>query len=279
MKFYNLEDVPVLRGDRVFKVSPIREAIACVIVYAGSATALYFGIWGGKDHHDLCFLAAIIALVGLLPVGLLRASLRPTNWLLRCNDEAMIVKYRAFENWRLPANGPQAFELKYSEVASAKIIKETRSEPELGRGGTTTSYVTYLALSLVNPDTAALEDHLQRERSIQPDGKTITSITMDYPVQTAPDGVVEIRWSGGISPSAHQAIEFLGSRIQILDKESRKTNLTHRRDATPEEEQQKIILLVKSGDTMAAAKLAQQAYGYSLSDAMNYVDKLEGAEE
>ena len=41
MKLYKIEEVPKLRGDRVFKDSPIREAIACLVFYAASAVALY----------------------------------------------------------------------------------------------------------------------------------------------------------------------------------------------------------------------------------------------
>ena len=101
----------------------------------------------------------------------------------------------------------------------------------------------------------------------------------DYPVETGPGGIVKIRWSGGVTPGAHKAIEMLGRRVQIGEAESREVDLTHHRDANPEDERVKILTLARSGDEMGAAKLAQQAYGYSLSDATNYEDDLLAGED
>lgn len=279
MKFYTLEEVPNARDDRVFKASPVGKAIVTTITYGLAVAALVAALEPGKplgiSHGAFYFFAVVFALFGLIPLGYFRASLRPTNWLMRCNSSGVILKYRAYENWKLPADSVQAVALDYSEIAWARLVKETRVTQGMDRrNANTTSFLTYIALGLANPDTAALEKHLADERNLRPDGRMVT---LDYPVQVRPGGIVEIRWTGGITPSARQALEYLSrQQVKITDEEKRHTDLTHHRDAQPADEQAKIIDLIKSGDEMAAIELARRAYGYSLTDATSFVQKLAG---
>ena len=108
----------------------------------------------------------------------------------RCNLSGVIVKYRAYENWRLPADTVQAVGFEYGEIAWAKLVKEQRTAPSMdGKHGNQTEYLTYIDLGLVNPKTSDLEANLDAERNLRPDGMMIT---MDYPVQVLPGGIVEI---------------------------------------------------------------------------------------
>jgi len=282
MKFYRLDEVPALREDQVFKVSPIGNGVATLIFYGLAGTCLVNAIGNthalGMSREAYYFIAVITGLFGLIPLRLFKASLRPTNWLMRCNDGGIIIKYRAFENWRLPDTDAQAVGLAYAEIAWAKLVKERRVSPSIDarRSGNKVAVLTYMELGLAQTDTSALEKHLSRERNLRPDGKMVFC---DYPVETGPGGIVKIRWSGGVTPGAHKAIEMLGRRVQIGEAESREVDLTHHRDANPEDERVKILTLARSGDEMGAAKLAQQAYGYSLSDATNYEDDLLAGED
>jgi hypothetical protein len=205
------------------------------------------------------------------------STLKPTNWLLRCSSSGVLIKYRSFYNWRFPADDVQVVGLDYSEIAWARTVKEKRLTPNMdGKGGAQVQFLTYLDLGLTNPDSSALEANLQRERSLSPDGMVTTR---DYPVSVSPGGIIELRWSGGISPSVAKAIQYLSQRVKITTGEKRTTDLVHHRNLTPEEERGKIIELAKSGDEIGAAKLAQQVYGYSLTDATNFVDKLMGEDD
>jgi len=283
MKFYRLDEVPVSRDDQVFKESPTINAVAALILFGIAITGLILGLekWHpqGLAPWAPYFAAAVFGLIGLFPLFNFRASLKPSNWLLRCNLSGIIIKYRAYENWRLPADTMQAVGFEYGEIAWAKLVKEKRTSPSMeGKHSNQTEYRTYIDLGLVNPNTSDLEANLQAEQSLQPDGKIITIITRDYPVQVLPGGIVEVRWNVGIRPSAHKALEVIGRRVKIADPEHRKTDLTHQVNANPEEERAKIIALAKSGDDIGAVNLTQQVYGYSLSDATEFVDKLMGRE-
>jgi len=219
----------------------------------------------------------VTALCGLAAwycFSVFRASLKPTNWLLRCSSTGVLIKYRTYLNWRFPTDDVQVVALDYSEIAWARTVKEKRITPSMdSHASSQVQFLTYLDFGLTNPDTSALEANLQRERSLSPDGMVTTR---DYPVSVSPGGIIELRWSGGISPSVTKAIQYLGQHVKIAAVEKRSTDLVHHRDLTPEQERGKIIELAQSGDEIGAVKLAQQVYGYSLTEAHDFVEKLMG---
>jgi hypothetical protein len=276
MKFYSLSNVPLSRDDLVIKSSPVSKAMATIVMYGIAGTCLVMAI---RDIHPrgmtpgaLYFFAVVLALTGIIPYKLFRASLNPANWLLRVTSSGVMLKYRAYENWRLPADDIQIAAFDYSEIASAKLVKEQRTTPSSsGHGGNVTCFITYIDISLVNHDTSAFETHLQAERKKQKDGMMIF---LDYPVHVLPEGIIEIMWSSGIIPSAKKIVAILGRSIQILETEHRKTNLTYNRNLSQSEAQEKIVALAKSGEKMAAAKLAQRVHGFTLGEATTFVDNL-----
>jgi hypothetical protein len=282
MKFYKLGEIPIRGDDQVFKVSPPGKGISFILFSAIAIAALGLGIGGGKQFGldlPLAFyyvVAAAFGLLGWIAFTAFRASLKPTNWLLRCNSSGVIIKYRSYLNWRLPATSAQAVGFDYAEIAWARTVKERRTSPGMGRHNAPESvHLTFLDLGLFNADTSALEAHLRAERNLKPDGMVIS---LDYPVQVLPGGTVEIRWSGGIKPVVAQAIKYLSQHVNIVAADSRKVDLTHSRNAPPAEELAKIVELVNSGDEFGAVKLTQQIYGYSLSEAEDFVEKLQGGD-
>src|SRR5579862_2382062 len=107
MKFYRLNEIPTRSDDRVFKASPANALIGFIVFLAIGITLLLFGVSGAKIHganvpSGLLFYggAALCGLIGWIAWGQYRARLKPTNWLLRCNSNGVIIKYRSFENWR-----------------------------------------------------------------------------------------------------------------------------------------------------------------------------------
>jgi hypothetical protein len=277
MRFYKLDEVLIGRDDVVFKESPIFNALIALVAFGIAIAAIGCGImqWPRNIGHVFPYVfGGFFALFGLIPFANFRASLRPSNWLLRLQLSGFIAKYRGYENWKLPADTLQAVGFEYGEIAWAKLVKETRTTPNTdGKAGFQRSWLTFIALGLANPDTTELEANLRAERGIQPSGRMIV---MDYPVQVRPGGVVEINWGSGIRPSATKALAALGQRVKILETEHRITDLTHHAGANPEEEKAKILYLAQSGDHFAAVRLARQVYGYDLTQATQFVNTLTG---
>jgi hypothetical protein len=276
MRFYKLDQVTVSRDDQVFKVSSTSQTIGLVITSAIVLTLLVFAIRNGIHHRVVpAFFSAVfggmIGLFALNSYGSLRASREPTNWLLRCQGGGLLVHYRSYRNWRFPADTPQVVGWEYPEIAWVRVAKERRTVPSMTHGGNSseTHFMSFVELGLVNPDTTELEKYLSADRSLSAGGM----IVMDYPVQVLPGGIVQMSWSG-MHPPAHQAVECLGRQVKTAETAHRVVDLVHHSKAPPEEERQKILQLVRSGDVIAAVTMARQVYGYSLTEAHTFVEKL-----
>ncbi|EEF59123.1 hypothetical protein [Pedosphaera parvula] len=286
MRFYKLSEIPIGSDDQVFKV-PSRGGFIWVSLYFGIGMALlWFGISGAKIYglkipRGLFFYggAAICGLLGRAAWWNWRARLKPTNWLLRCNGSGVIIKYRSYENWRFPAEDVQAVGFDYSEVAEIRKSRERRDAPSLGgsRRNQTQEELTFLVFHLVNTDTSALEAHLQAEQKAEPPNGRWKF--WDYPVEVLPGGIVQVRWSFSagytIHPSLDTAIEYIGRYVKTGVAESSKVDLTYRKNLTPEEADANILKLAKSGDKLGAVKLTRQVYGSTLSEAVEFVERLE----
>ena len=275
MKFYKLSEVPIQNDDRVFKASPIGAGISFAVILAIAIAALLCGIHGvdGLNAPRIIFylVAATFGLFGLFAFHSFRASLKPSNWLLRCHRSGVIIHFRSFLNWRFPADDVQAVGFDYSVIARVRTVKERRNSPGLGGNTRTqTQQFTFLDLCLVNADTTALEKQLQQEGNLEPQG---IMISRDYPVQVKPGGIVELRWNN-ISPSARKAIQHLGQHVKIAGADARQVDLTHQGNLPPGAEDGKILELAKGGDEMGALTLTKQTYGCSLSEAKDFVAKL-----
>ena len=161
--------------------------------------------------------AATFGLFGWFALGQFRACVKPTNWLLRCHGSGVIIKYRSFQNWRFPAENIQAVGYDYSEIAWARVVKERRVSPGLGRN-TQSQVLIFLDLCLANTGTGALEARLQAEQKAEPEGR-LKTIARDYPVEVLPGGIVRLRWKRDqpVVPQGHPisqpACERCGRRL------------------------------------------------------------------
>jgi hypothetical protein len=276
MRFYKLDQVTVSRDDQVFKASPTFQTIGLLITSGICLTLLVFAIRGGIRHGPptffYCVFAGMIGMFVLYGYGSLRASRKPTNWLLRCQGGGLLIHYRSFRNWRFPADTPQVVGWGYPEIAWVRVAKERRIVPSMSAQGNSseTRFVTYVELGLVNPDTTELEKYLSADRNLS---TGVGTVVEEYPMQVLPGGIVQMSW-GGMHPSAHQAVECLGRHVKIAETDHRVVDLVHHSNRPPEEERQKILQLVRSGDVLSAVTMARQVYGYTLTEAHEFVEKL-----
>ena len=284
MKFYRLTEIPPRSDDVVFKASTT-GAFIWPIAYLGiGIVLLLFGL-SGEKIYGLNLPPAFFTYVGGPIFGLLawaafgnlRARLKPTNWLMRCDSSGVIIKYRSFKNWRFSAEDVQAMGFYYSEIAEVRLVREQRTIPGVDRN-TVNQYLTFLDFYPRNADTSELEAHLQAEQKAEPPGNFKT-IYRDYPVEVLPGGIVRLRWSISagykISPSPKKAIEYLGRYVKTAAAGSAKVDLTYRSDLSPEEGDANILKLAKSGDKTGAVKFTRQIYGSTLSEAVAFVEKLQ----
>lgn len=277
MKFYTLKEAPTARDDVVFKASPF-AALVGVFVFLVFAVALFVlgirgGIHGPRVHFPAplaYWIGGLCALIALFCLASFRARLKRSNWLLRCNQSGILVKYRYYGNWRMPADDVQVVGLDYAEIAWARKTNDERTTFGLS-GEKQTHWLSFLDLCLVKPDTSELQARLDAERHREWSVRVLL-----YPVEVLPDGIVRVSWKGcggGRNPDA--ALRYLGRFVRIADPVSGRTDLTTPSiTLTAEEQDARIKKLLQSGDRMGAIKLTREVYDCSLSDAVAYVEKL-----
>lgn len=291
MKFYRLSEIPYRGDDLVFKASMAGIFIWPVVYFGIAIALLVLGIDGTKIYglqipSGVLFYggSAVFGLLGWVASGQVRARMKPTNWLLRCDGSGLIIKYRSFMNWRLPAEDVQVGEFNYSEIARIREVRKQRTT--FGAQHSTSrslQYVTYLDICLANDETSDLEAHLEAERKAESPGRfgalNYKSNVLDYPVEVLPGGIVRLRWSKSagykIKPSLTKAIAYLSRYVNTTATISQKVDLTQPSNLSSEEGDTNILKLVKSGDKTGAVKLTRKIYSCSLSEAAAFVDKLQ----
>ena len=141
-----------------------------------------------------------------------------------------------------------------------------------------------------------LREYLRQERLREP-GKTfwptlpprgnrqqvIKSRYLHYPVRLVDDNLIRIDWKShriSIVPNVDKAIKILGDRVRILEQERdiEVNDFTSLESLDADHQEQMIRQLGESGDTLAAAKVVKDLYGYSTTEAVKYVRKLLGGE-
>jgi hypothetical protein len=283
MTFYRLKEIPP-RGDELVCRAPATWALIWPIIHAGIGIALLLrGIRGGLIHGlgistgVFCYGgAAVFGLLGWAALGQLRARTKPSNWLMRCNSSGVLIKYRSFLNWHLPAEHVQVVGFDYFEIAEIRTAREKRHFTNDNPAGYD-KYLTYLELRLVNADTSALETRLEAERAAEAPGR-FKSRSLDFPVEVLSGGLVRVRWKQsagyGTTPSLVKVISYLSPYTKTTASVSR-NDVKAPRSLTPEEADNRILGMVQTGDKMEAVKCAREIYGCSLSEAVAYVEGLQ----
>jgi hypothetical protein len=280
MIFYKLNEIPNGTDDKIFKAAPLYKCIPVIVFWTIGIAGLVIGIHGGLKGHghfnDISaeggyWIGGTFCVMGFLFIGMLRGALKPTNWLLRCSSTGVIIKYRSYLNWRLPADDIQAVGFSYSEIAWVRKTKLRREAPRMSRGSST-EYLTFLDFCLINLDTSKLQKHLEAERN-----RKCNTLYLSYPVEVLAGGIVRVQWKGLVDyllPGQGRAIKWLSQYVKIAATDSSKTDLTRNTKASRTEEDDKIYQLVRNGDKIGAVELTRQIYGCSVTEAVQFVEKL-----
>ncbi|HWF20379.1 MAG TPA: hypothetical protein VG754_14000 [Verrucomicrobiae bacterium] len=275
MKFYNLENAPMDRKDLVFRKSRVMAAVPAIICLGIALMALLvalkiINVPKGFPAVIACLIAVFMGLIGLAFFAQFRSTLKPTNWLLRANQGGVLIKYRSFLNRKLPATDLQVVGIEYSEIDWARKAIEKRTSLGMGNANSGKSEtLKYLDFGLL-VETSALAQNLQAENRSE---SAASSHWEDFPVQLMDGGIVRIKWNG-VVPHLRCALKEIERHAKIQDAESSSTDYVTARNLAPDELKAKVLKLAASGETMAACELARKALRCSLTEAVQYVEKV-----
>jgi len=271
MQLMRLTDVPSTRHERIFYHSRFGAVAGGLLILA-----VVFGLLGFGWMKSVwpAYLGAVVVFLCLLIFHqLILARFRPSNWLLRLNDDRMLIKFRSYLNDRFPQYDLTVVFLPLSEIRSAKLVREKRElKDNRGHAGTTTKRRKYVELE-VSGDCRQLAEALAKERERVFKGKDIASARYeDFPVRfTAPDRI-QIDWT--VVPRAQTLLDALTRHTLVRPAEAASKDFANLENLPRKQQEARLLELAESGDKIAAIAMARQLYSYDLTTAKRFVEEL-----
>ncbi len=205
MNFYRLAETPPPIQDVFFRESRLTKGLFFLICLVLSAILAFVGYQGGipgGESDDLevpsflaYWIAGVLAVLALVALSGLRASLKDTNWLMRYDGARLFIKYRSYLNFHLPEEDPVVAEIALSEINWIRAFREKRLLPGSERQKREVQSWTYLDICLNHEDTEKFREYLQQERQRWPETTGVSkSRRGHYPVRLVENDLIRIDW-------------------------------------------------------------------------------------
>ncbi len=289
MNFYRLRETPPPIQDVFFRESRLSKGLFFLICLVLSAILAFVGYQGGIHGDDFEFpsslaywIAGVMAILALVALSGLRASLKDTNWLMRYDGARLFIKYRSYLNYHLPEEDPVVAEIGISEIKWIRAFREKRLIPGSQRGKRTVESWTYLDIRLNHEDTEEFREYLKKERQRWPETTGVSkSRRGHYPVRLVENDLIRIDWKShqtSITPNVKKTLKILGEKIETqAQKADRKVSDYTALEGLDEEQQKQMIReLVEGGHRISAVKVVENLYGSSTTEADAYIRELLG---
>lgn len=277
MQLLRLSEVPLRDQDRSFCYSRARALCGAVLALLAAALAIYIGS-AGQSWLGY-YLAGVILIALLLYHKAIIARFQPTHWLVRMTDDGLFIKFRSYLNGHFAADDHVVVFIPYSEIAAAKLVHEVQRVPDRdgpNQPAETTRRRRMVELEL-NGDSRSLAIAIASEQD------TVLAKTRigaerpstryhHFPVRLPTMKRLLIEW--GVVPSAQEFLETLGRHTPVRPEESATTNLTISDQLNCKEQEDRLLELLESGQKVVAISEARRLYGYTVTEAQDFVDKL-----
>ena len=274
MQLLRLADVQTSPSDRVYSYSRTRAAVL-VLVVSGTVAWLVFHAVTARWKAGY-YIAAVIFLFILLGLRFITARFRPTNWLVRANDQGIFIQFRSYLNYHFPPEDLTVVFLSYGEIRSARLIRERVETPDPQKHGTTTQYLRYAELEIagdVTPLAKALDAEITEKAPMEKRwyGRSSTEY-QDHPVRMPSPRYLQLRWQ--VVPGVKDFLETLRPYTTIADPISLTQDFANLQGLRREEQQRRLRELNERGEKIIAIYLARKLYGCSLAEAKDMVEQL-----
>ena len=277
MQLMRLADAPLDRRDRVFQYSKPR-AVAGALLLSGIAFGVTLFGWL-KGLWLAYYVAAVIVIYLLILQKLFTARFRPTNWLVRMTADGLFIKFRSYLNHGFPDEDLTVVFIPYSDIRSAKLIKERQELPDRDQANRKASTVRtrrFVELELAdNMDrlAAALTNESKRVFAKPNQGGAAVSARYQHlPLRLSSPNTVRIEW--GVVPAARNLLDALTRHTLVRPASNTAKDFAHLEGLQRKEQEARLLELAESGDMIGAVALARQLYAYDLTTAKEFIDSL-----
>jgi hypothetical protein len=277
MEILRSADVPSDRRAREFRYSRFRAGTGATILAVAALALIAFGRL--NNAWIPYYIAGVIIVTLLIFHNLVTARFRPTNWLVRMTDAGLFIKFRSYLNYRFSDQDPTVVFIPYSEIRSAKLVKERQTIPDRDEGNrraTTTKTRRFIELELSGNSeqlAGALAGESKRvfARSFE-GGANVSTRYQHLPVHLTPPNHLRIEW--GVVPNAQTILDALTRHTLVDHAAAVSKNFVNLDGLSREEQESRLLELAQSGDMIGAVTMARTLYAYDLATAKNFVESL-----
>ncbi len=262
LRFYRADEVRERPGEVTFRARALPYILATVVASALAAALLFSPVIAeALGAEPLPAAVGYLGGGGLAMLALwflsgLRASLRPSNWLLRAAADGLHVKYRSYLNYKFPTEDPVVAFIPRQEVA---WIRVRRRDSERTTEGETMVWRRFLEIKLHGDDTSELSERLGDERQrTAPGVMGWKTKVLHYPVRVLPDAIVQLEWRSpgtSIRPGIDRVLEILGRWYTVADALDEHQPPPGKLDRAQQEA--RLIEMTERGEVMNAIVLAK----------------------
>lgn len=276
IRFYSQDNLPFRYGDVVFRQSRWTKLLPLGIsLLLGIAVPVALAHL--KNAPWLYLFAVAMLIVPRAFWQSFRRSLLPSGWLMHYRPEGLLIKFRSYLNVHFPPEDTIAFELPAREIAWIRKAVEKRA---WSRGGGGTSYQRVVCLDIMpaGTDLSDLKRCLATERQVKGrTGRYSSSRYLHYPVRVLDSGVIRLEWEG-ITPRIGKALRILSQSLPVRPEEGSDSDLASPAE-TPAGLEAQVRQLLESGQKMEAIRRVRIVRDGSLTEACEFVKRVEGASE
>ena len=275
MQLLRLNDVPVSQRDVVFAYSRVSATSGALLLFLVSAGLIVFARI--KGAWPAYVVAAFMILCVLIYQKVIIARFHPANWLVRMTDNGLYVKFRSYLNDHFDAQDFVVLFLLFSELRSARMVKERQEVPDQNpRSRTTTTTKRILELELAgNTVELAVALGAERERVFGKMPRTNGRMSTRYqhfPVRLASPTLLRIEW--GVVPKLQTLLDALTRHTLVSASAEEKKDYTQLENLDRKEQEARLLELAESGDMIGAIAMARKLYSYDLTTAKQFVESL-----
>jgi hypothetical protein len=207
----------------------------------------------------------------------LLARLRPSNWLARMRNDGLLIQFRSYLNYHLPADVLTVVFIPYQEIRSARLVRErTKIQDHDGVSTQTTRLVELELAGDLTPLSNALGIESARPAPQEKTwyGKSST-LYKHYPVRVVSSPFLRVEWP--VAPSVSSFLDALRPYTTIVPPVELAEDFAQLGNLSREEQEKRLLELDRRGRTIAAVYMARRLYGYDLNHAQAFVESLRSA--
>ena len=275
MRLMRLSDVQTSPADRVFAYSRLNAIVVLIAVLGAAAWAIYHAL--NTHWKPGYYIGGMILIFVELMRRFVGARFRPSNWLVRMNDEGIFIQFRSYLNYHLPPEDLTVVFVSYGEIRSARLIKERVTVPDPQGHGNETQFLRHVELELAG-DVAPLAQALEAEQTEKAPAEkrwygSSSTLYQDHPVRMESPPFLRIHWQ--VVPGTHKFLDALRPYTTIADTVSLTQDFSHLQSLSRDDQQKQLRELAARGQTIGAIYTARKLYGCSLADAKQMVEGLQ----